>query len=173
MITIVPATIKEIKILTDIGRQTLLESHGHSATPDVMQTYLDEKFTEAALREELSDTKNIFHIINYNNQPAGYSKIIYRQPMEQVMQKNITKMERLYLLQEYYGFKLGQQLLQHNIDISKQQGETGMWLYVWKENERALHFYTQAGFEIIGEGWFRLTGDHANPNWKMFLQYEE
>ncbi len=29
------------------------------------------------------------------------------------------------------------------------------------------------GFQIIGDGWFRLTGDHANPNWKMFLQYEE
>ena len=173
MITIVPATMQETKILTEIGRRSLLESHGHSAAPGVMQTYLDEKFTESALQEELSDSKNIFHIINYNNQPAGYSKIIYRQPMEQVTQKNITKMERLYLLQEYYGLRLGQQLLQYNIDLSKQQGEQGMWLYVWKENERALRFYTKAGFQIIGDGWFRLTGDHANPNWKMFLQYEE
>ncbi len=77
MITIVPATIQETKILTEIGRRSLLESHGHSAAPDVMQTYVDEKFTESALQEELSDSKNIFHIINYNNQPAGYSKVIY------------------------------------------------------------------------------------------------
>lgn len=77
MITIFPATIKETKILTEIGRRSLLESHGHSAAPDVMQTYLGEKFTESALQEELSDPKNIFHIINYNNQAAGYSRIIY------------------------------------------------------------------------------------------------
>jgi ribosomal protein S18 acetylase RimI-like enzyme len=173
MITIVPATIQETKILIDIGRQTLIESHGHSAAPCVMQTYLGEKFTESALHEELSDTKNIFHIINYNNQAAGYSKIIYSQSTEQVTQKNITRMERLYLLQEYYNLRLGQQLLQYNIDISKQQGEQGMWLYVWKENERALRFYSKAGFQIIGDGWFRLTGEYANPSWKMFLQYEE
>jgi ribosomal protein S18 acetylase RimI-like enzyme len=93
--------------------------------------------------------------------------------MEQATQKNITKMERLYLLQEYYSLRLGQQLLQYNIDLSRQQGEQGMWLYVWKENERALRFYTKAGFQIIGDGWFHLTEDYANPNWKMFLQYEE
>ncbi len=173
MITVVPATIQETKILTEIGRRSLIESHGHSAAPGVMQTYLSEKFTESAQQEELSDQLNIFHIINYNNQPAGYSKIIYRQPMEQVKQKNITKMERLYLLQEYYSLRLGQQLLQYNIDLSKQQGEQGMWLYVWEENERALRFYTKAGFQIIGDGWFRLTEDYANPSWKMFLQYEE
>ncbi len=87
MITIVPATIQETKIITEIGRRSLLESHGHSAAPNVMQTYLSEKFTESALHQELSDPLNIFHIINYNNQPAGYSKIIYSQPMEQVTQK--------------------------------------------------------------------------------------
>ena len=69
--------------------------------------------------------------------------------MEQVTQKNITKMERLYLLQEYYSLRLGHQLLQYNIDISKQQGEQGMWLYVWKENERALRFYTKAGSKSL------------------------
>ena len=116
--------------------------------------------------------QNIFHIIYHNYQPAGYSKIIYRQPLEHIPQKNITKMERLYLLKEYYSLKLGQQLLEFNIDLSRQQGEAGMWLYVWKENERAMRFYTRAGFHIIGDGWFRLTDEHANPNWQMLLSYE-
>jgi ribosomal protein S18 acetylase RimI-like enzyme len=172
MTTIVPATIHDCKILTRIGSRSLLESHGRSAPAPVMQAYLSEKFTEAALEQELANPQNIFNIIYHNHQPAGYSKIIYRQPLKQVPQKKITKMERLYLLQEYYSLKLGQQLLQYNIDLSRQEGEEGMWLYVWKENERAMRFYTKAGFRIIGDGFFRLTDDHANPNWQMFLQYE-
>ena len=46
-----------------------------------------------------------------------------------------------------------------------------MWLYVWKGNERALTFYERAGFHIVGDGWFRLTAEHANPNWQMYLPY--
>jgi ribosomal protein S18 acetylase RimI-like enzyme len=172
MITITPATINDIKILTEVGSRSLLESHGHSAPAEVMQAYKSEKFTEAALEEELADQENIFHIIWHNGQPAGYSKIIYRQPLAHVPQKNITKMERLYLLQEYYSLKLGHQLLQFNIDLSRSHGEAGMWLYVWKGNERAINFYTKAGFKIIGDGWFRLTDEHANPNWQMLLEYK-
>lgn len=173
MISIRPATIQDLQLLIEIGSRSLLESHGHSAPPQVMQSYLSEKFTEEALAAELSDPENIFNIIFYNNFPAGYSKIIYHQPLAHVPQHAITKMERLYLLQEYYSLKLGQQLLQFNIDLSRSKGEPGMWLYVWKENERAIRFYTKAGFKIIGDGWFRLTDEHANPNWQMLLTYDE
>jgi ribosomal protein S18 acetylase RimI-like enzyme len=172
MITIVPATIHDSSLLARIGRRSLLESHGHSAPAPVMQSYLNEKFTITALEKELADSQNIFHIIDYNGQPAGYSKIICHQPLEPVSRENITKMERLYLLQEYHSLKLGRQLLQFNIDLSRQKGEAGMWLYVWKENERALRFYTKAGFQIVGDGYFRLTDEHANPNWQMYLPYE-
>jgi hypothetical protein len=23
----------------------------------------------------------------------------------------------------------------------------------------------------VGDGWFRLTAEHANPNWQMYLPY--
>jgi ribosomal protein S18 acetylase RimI-like enzyme len=173
MTTIVPATVQDAAVLQTIGSLSLLQSHGHSAPSHVMQTYLCEKFSREALAAELADEQNIFCLIYHNDQPAGYSKIIYRQPLPQVPEKNITKMERLYLLQEYYSLKLGRQLLQYNIELSKTQGNAGMWLYAWKENERALRFYTRAGFKIIGDGWFRLTDDHANPNWQMLLLYEK
>jgi len=109
-----------------------------------MQSYISKKFTPEALAWELADANNIFHLIYYNGQPAGYSKIVFDQPLEHLPLKNITKLERLYLLQEYYSLKLGHALLQFNIGLSKQNGQKGMWLYVWKENERALSFYIKA-----------------------------
>jgi len=172
MTSIVPATENDSSLLTRIGSQTLVESHGHSAPAHVMESYINKKFTEETLALELADMNNFFHLIFHKNQPAGYSKIILNQPVENIPFKQITKLERLYLLQEYYDLKLGHELLQFNIDLSRQNGQEGMWLYVWKGNERALNFYTRAGFQIVGNGYFRLTDDHANPNWQMFLPYE-
>lgn len=172
MISIVAATVSDTSVLAKVGRRSLLESHGHSAPTEIMHAYVDEKFTEEALQQELADSANIFHIIYHNSEPAGYSKIIYNQQLEQFPQQRFTKLERLYLLSEFYDLKLGHQLLQYNIDLSKQNGEQGLWLYVWKENERAMRFYNKWGFEIVGDGWFRLTETHANPNWQMLLRYE-
>jgi len=171
MISIVPIKLEHLPLLSRIGGQTIFESHGHSQPAPVMQAYVDEKFTEDALAAELNDPANIFHLISYNGEPAGYSKIIYNVPVPTVPYLNITKMERLYLLREFYGLKLGQALFQFNVDLSRAAAQAGMWLYVWKGNERAMKFYTKAGFEIVGDGTFRLTKDHANPNWQMFLKY--
>lgn len=169
---IIRASTKDLDLLVDIGRRSLWESHGRSAPAEVFQAYLDAKVTHAALQQELSDPHNIFNILYHNQKPAGYSKIIYSKPEGDMPDKNVTKMERLYLLQEYYGLKLGHVLLQHNIDLSQRHGEAGMWLYVWKENDRALRFYQREGFTIIGDGWFPLTAEHANPNWQMLLRYD-
>ena len=171
MISIQPATLGDTELLSRIGGQTIFESHGRSAPHPVMQAYVADKFSPAAIEAELRDERNVFHLIRYNGAVAGYSKIIYKVPIEPVQEQNITKLERLYLLEKFYDKKLGHRLLQFNIDLTKLAGQTGMWLYVWKGNERALTFYERAGFHIVGDGWFRLTAEHANPNWQMYLPY--
>ena len=171
MISIIKAQLEHIPVLCHIGRISLIESHGHSAPAHVMQTYVDEKFSEAAIREELNDPQNIFHMIFYNGHPAGYSKIVYNIPIDPVPSRNITKMERLYLLQEFYSLKLGHELMNFNFKLAKEMGQAGIWLYVWKENQRAIRFYEKAGFTIVGDGFFRLTDEHANPNWQMYLPF--
>jgi ribosomal protein S18 acetylase RimI-like enzyme len=47
--------------------------------------------------------------------------------------------------------------------------EAGVWLYVWKENHRAVAFYQKMGFEIVGEGLFKISETHYNPNHVMYL----
>ena len=171
MISIKKAQSEDVPTLSRIGGITIFESHGHSAPTHVMQSYVDEKFSEPYVLEELSVPTNIFYLIHYEGVPVGYSKIIYNIPIEPVPQPNITKMERLYVLQEFHSLKLGHQLMQFNIQLSKDNGQQGMWLYTWKENHRAINFYKRVGFVIVGDGYFRLTAEHSNPNWQMFLRY--
>ncbi len=132
MVSIVRLTAADAESLSRIGGRSLIESHGHSATPEVMQEYVAKSFSTKACREELEDEKNIFYAIYYNNEPAGYYKIIFDKPHPAVPLQPVTYMERLYLLQAFYYLKLGQQLMQHALELSKALGEKGMWLNVRK-----------------------------------------
>jgi len=119
----------------------------------------------------LDKPENIYHLAYYNNKPVGYSKIILTSPHPGIQVKNVTKLERLYLLREFYHLNVGGELLQFNIELSGNNGQLGMWLVVWKENDRAVRFYKKKGFEIIGDYDFKLTASHSNPNYHMLLKY--
>jgi ribosomal protein S18 acetylase RimI-like enzyme len=171
MISLVRLTPADAALLSKIGGVSLLQSHGHSAPAYIMQAYVDKSFSEEACAAELANRDNIFNAVFYNGKPAGYSKLVFNCPHPAVALQRATKLERLYLLEKFHGLKLGHQLLQQAIDLSKAEGERGMWLNVWKENKRAISFYEKSGFQTVGESQFVLTDTHANPNWVMLLTY--
>jgi len=171
MISITRAKEKDFQLLSDIGKISFIESHGSSAPTADINIYLSEKFNPDVLKEELNDQKNIYHIIYHDNQPAGYSKIIFNAPHSNIQLNNVTMLERLYLLREFYNLNLGFELLKFNIELTKKNSQAGMWLNVWKENHRAVSFYKKNGFIIVGSYDFKLTETHSNPNYQMFLGY--
>jgi len=171
MASITKAKTADFQLLAEIGKRTFIESHGHSAAPEDINRYVHEKYNYDVCREELTDPKNIYHFIYQNNQPAGYSKIILHAEHPNIYTKNVTKLERLYLIKDFYSLKLGHELIRFNIELSQKNNQQGMWLFVWKDNHRAVNFYLKTGFKIIGSYDFRLTETHSNPNHQMFLEY--
>ena len=171
MNTIEKATEASCDLLAEIGKISFIESHGSSAPLKDIDRYIIGKYTREILKAELDDAKNIFHLLYYNKQIAGYSKIILNEGISNLNTKNITKLDRLFLLKEFYDLKLGLELLQFNIELSKKNNQAGMWLFAWKENYRAVRFYEKNGFEVIGSHDFVLSETHSNPNYQMFLRY--
>jgi ribosomal protein S18 acetylase RimI-like enzyme len=169
--SIVRATDKDGQLLASIGRTSLRESHGSSAPVADMNTYLNENYTRIAFEKEIKDLNNLYHIIYHNDQPAGYCKIIFNSPHPNIESKSVSKLERLYLLKDFYSLGLGFELLLFNIELSIKNHQEGLWLYVWKGNDRAISFYKKIGFTIIGSYDFRFTDTHSNPNHQMFLKY--
>ena len=157
MIAIKKATSSDLNLLIEISKTTFVESHGHSCSKEDIDAYIKKAFNVDSFQLELTNSNNIFHIIYYNNKAAGFSKIIPNINTPNSPTQNLTKLERIYILKEFYDKKLGLALMQFNIDISKKLNQKGMWLYVWTENHRAVNFYLKMGFKIIGEP--RTTGD--------------
>lgn len=171
MTTIVRANSADYALLTEIGVPSFLTAHAHSATKEVVDAYISEKYSLEAFKRELEEDRNIYHIIHHDGKPVGYSKIILNAAHEDIAKPNVTKLERLYLLKEYFGKHLAQELVEFNINYAKNSWQEGMWLYVWTENSRAVAFYKKAGFKVIGAYDFKLSGDHYNPNHHMYLDF--
>lgn len=171
MISIIKATEKDFQLLSELAKLTFIESHGSSAESEDINFYVTEKYSDDIFKQELSNSKNVYHIIYNDKRAAGYSKIIMDCPYPDSRIHDIAKLERIYLLKEFYDLKLGLELFNFNVDLSKQNNQTGMWLFVWKENQRAVNFYKKNGFAIIGSHDFKISETHSNPNYQMFLKF--
>lgn len=171
MTTIVRAKKEDYKLLAEIGIPSFLTAHKHSAAKEIVEAYMEEKYSLRAFKKELEDEANIYHIIYHDGSPAGFAKVLINATHPDISKPGVTKLERLYLLKEYFGLDLAQKLVQYNIDFAKRLGQEGMWLHVWIENHRAVAFYKKVGFKVIGAFDFKLAKDHSNPNHHMYLKF--
>ena len=171
MTSIVRASVADAELLSKLGKTTFIESHGKSASEANIESYVNLKYSQNACVVELQNSDNIFYLLYHNEKAIGYSKIILNVPDANIPIKNVTKLERFYVLQDYHNLKLGWELFNYNLIYSKNQQQAGMWLYTWTENQKAINFYTKAGFKIIGNYDFKITETHSNPNYQMLLTY--
>lgn len=171
MVEIFKGELKHSKTLTKIAKQSFLEAHGHSASKEDIENYVSKNFNQTIFKNELLNPYFIYHLISYKNEIVGYSKIVLNMENSNIQYKNVTKLERLYLLKDYYSLKLGAKLFDYNVNLSAKNNQKGIWLAVWVENYRAINFYTKSGFKIVGKYDFQISETHTNPNHIMYLQY--
>ena len=77
MFSIVKAGPGDASLLMQLGTDTFLESHGHSAAQKDIDEYANAAYSREKMTEELTDQENQYYIIYNEDQPAGYSKIIF------------------------------------------------------------------------------------------------
>lgn len=158
-IQIIPATLYDVEQLQQIGRQTFLETFLGSNTQENMNKYLDEAFALTKLSAELNDTNTAFYFAKLNHTVIGYLKVNFGQSQTELQDKNAIEIERIYVLKEFHGKSVGQQLYSKSIQIAQQKKATYIWLGVWEENLKAISFYKKNGFIAFGSHIFELGND--------------
>ena len=165
------ANITDVPILEKVIIESFLVPHGHAAPKEFIDDYIARNFNAKKIEKEILDLSNQFYVIEYKNQIAGFSKVMFNFKNENISDVNVTKMERIYLLKEYYGLGLGQKLFDFNVQLAKQNHQKGMWLHVWTENKRAINFYQKMGMKSVGNYDFPVSKEHTNPNHVMYLEF--
>ncbi|CAN5622754.1 hypothetical protein BH11BAC1_BH11BAC1_13110 [soil metagenome] len=173
MIKIIKSTEKDFREIAAIGKITVEEAHRDSCSAAELNEYLENNYNDDAIKKELSDIKNIYNIIYFKEQPAGFSKIIFNCSHPNIQPENVAKLDRIYLLKEYHNLKLGYELLKSNLELSKNNGQEGVWLFTWIHNKKAVNFYLKTGFTIIGTHQFKVTETRYNPNHHMYFNLNQ
>jgi ribosomal protein S18 acetylase RimI-like enzyme len=152
-------TLNDIDKLQKIGRQTFFETYAASNTEDDMQKYLDENFSIEKLTSELNDQNAEFYFATLNNNVIGYLKLNCGQSQTELRDNNTLEIERIYVLQQFHGKKIGQILFDKALQVAKQKNADCIWLGVWEENPRAINFYKKNGFVEFDKHIFKLGND--------------
>ncbi len=162
-------SINDIDQLQKIGRQTFSETFSAGNTEENMKKYLEEGFSDVKLTAELNNTNSEFYFATIDNEVVGYLKLNFGQSQTELKDDNALEIERIYVLKEFHGKKVGQLLYEHAMQIARQMNADYVWLGVWEENPRAINFYKKNGFVEFDKHVFKL-GDDEQTDIMMKLQ---
>lgn len=159
-------TLQDVDRLCKISTETFYETFADTNTAENMTAYLESAYNEEKLCKELCNPDSSFFFLYVDERLAGYMKINEFPSQTDINDINALELERLYILKEFQGLRLGNDLMNYAIQTATERGKKYIWLGVWEHNERAKRFYNKHGFYRIGEHSF-IVGDDVQTDYVM------
>lgn len=153
------AALTDLGQLQTIGKQTFFETFADVNTADNMKLYLEDAYSLDKLTGELTNPGSEFYFALVDNLIAGYLKINYGEAQTELKDHKSLEIERIYVLKEFQGKKIGQALYDTAFKIAGQKDMDYLWLGVWEENPKAISFYRKNGFTAFDKHVFKLGDD--------------
>ncbi|MEK6152773.1 GNAT family N-acetyltransferase [Flavobacteriaceae bacterium 3-367] len=161
-------TIKDAEQLAAISRKTFVDAFEKDNDPEDFKTYMDTAFSQDSLLRELKDPDVSFYFVYLHGCLAGYFKINENNAQTDIRDKTALELERIYVLSEYQGKKLGEWMLRQVSRLTSERGKTYLWLGVWEKNTGAIRFYEKHGFIKFGTHPYYI-GKDRQIDWLMRL----
>lgn len=152
-------TINDLYQLQKIGRATFSETFAAINTQQNMRKYLEHEFSTPKLTEEINDKNSEFYFATIESKAIGYLKINFGQSQTDIKDNRAMEIERIYVLKEYQGMKVGQVLFENALEIAMKNKSDYVWLGVWEKNHKAFGFYKRNGFVEFDKHIFKLGDD--------------
>jgi ribosomal protein S18 acetylase RimI-like enzyme len=159
MIEIKKATLEDLSSIQSISKQSFTETFASINTPENIEKYLQESFNTAQLTLEINNSDSLFYLAYWDSMPIGFLKVNLGAAQTEYLEEPTLEIQRIYVLQDFHGKKIGQLLLDQAVKVARQYSVDYIWLGVWEENHKALHFYTKNGFITFDKHIFTLGDD--------------
>ena len=152
-------SLKDLETLKDIGKLTFVETFASVNSQENMTKYLENAFSTEKLKTELTDKNSEFYFAELEGKVIGYLKVNVGDSQTELKINNALEIERIYVLKEFHGKKVGQFLYDKALELAKEKYVEHVWLGVWEENHRAISFYEKNGFVPFDKHIFKLGND--------------
>jgi len=157
-------TLEDIEKVKVISEKTFYETFAEDNTEEDMKEYLKENFSYEKVEGELKNKNSKFYIIEYGSKIVGYMKVNFDKAQTEEGYENSLEVQRIYILEEYKGKKLGKRLINKAIELGKKHKVDYLWLGVWEHNYNAIKFYEKMGFKKFDTHIFILGEDRQTDN---------
>ncbi|MVT09300.1 GNAT family N-acetyltransferase [Chitinophaga tropicalis] len=158
-VSISRVTLTDIDVLQTIGKQTFIETFAPHNSEQNMTRYLEDGFSRQKLTDEINTDGSVFYFAQLEGRVIGYLKINTGAAQTEIQDSNALEIERIYVVQEYHGRKVGQLLYEWAIQIAYERKFDYVWLGVWEHNTKAIRFYEKNGFVPFDKHVFILGDD--------------
>lgn len=166
VVNIREASNAELETLQQISKSTFAETFSIHNSEENMRKYLRDNLSLEKLGEEMRNPKSSFYFVEMKGTVVGYLKLNVGVAQNEWKEDSGMEIERIYVLKEYQGHKIGQILFEKAISMARSMKMQYVWLGVWEKNERAIAFYTKNGFKVVGQHLFKL-GDDVQMDYMM------
>jgi len=155
-------TPDQLSVLREISIQTFLDTYGWGNSQENIDAHITATFSEVQLLKELNDPNCLFYFISKNQTHVGYLKCNLGPAQTELNDINSLEIERIYVIKEFHGQKIGVRLLEKAKEVAIDLALTYIWLGVWEQNPKAIRFYQRNGYETFGTHTFTVGGEAQN-----------
>jgi ribosomal protein S18 acetylase RimI-like enzyme len=159
MLKIIKVQPSDLATLLTISKQTFYDAFLHLNDPGDIEAYASSAFNSDKLLNELTNPFSTFYFAMLDGQAVGYIKLNYPSAQTELQHEYAVEVERIYVLADQQGKKIGNQLLDIAINSAIENKLQYIWLGVWDKNFNAIRFYERSGFKIFDSHPFTLGTD--------------
>ena len=157
---------EEVKHLQLISKNTFSESFAKDNSIENLKSYFKAAFSSKQLAKELNNSLSRFFFIYVDETLCGYFKINIGESQTEIKSDDGLELERIYILAEYQGKKIGEKILEKIKNIAMLEQKKYVWLGVWELNTKAIKFYERFGFKKFDTHIYQI-GEDAQIDWMM------
>lgn len=156
-------------MLIQISKSTFTESFEKANNPDDFKAYISSAFSKEKIKGELLNPQSTFYFVYLSNNLVGYFKLNENDAQNEQFNFSSIELERIYVMKEFQGNQIGEQMLFKTIEISKAKQVSFLWLGVWEHNDAAIRFYKRHNFKKFSTHPYYL-GNDKQIDWLLRLE---
>ena len=149
----------DVDSLREFSERLFINTYVAQNTPENMAMYCRDAFSPKNFAEDFNREDVKYLLATEKEKIAAYAKLVLGKSWSLEIADTGVEIARFYLDTPFQGIGLAITFMNYCLGWVRQQGYPQVWLGVWPQNPRAVHFYQKAGFEKVGSATFLLGTD--------------
>ena len=151
--------LNDITELQKLCTKTFYDAYGYANTKENMDNYVLHFFSIEVLKDEIISSTIEYYGWFEQHTLIGYCKLQKGIDENQNKKNASVELARFYVLNTKQSNGIGKKMLHHIFSVLCNMRFEVIWLTVWQENKRAIHFYENNGFICSGTTTFMLGSE--------------